>query len=295
MHLNKHHTTNILSLFHGHRFGFNGGEAINEVYGKDNYVELGERGVDTRLGKLNWSTDPRAKEYPWQSPYAYYTNSPIWQIDFKGMGDDKERASNPNDPNKKGGTQKFHEKKVETDRKNTPNAPKPPVTPAPTNTPTPPSTPTPTPPNNYQEQSISFHKAQPAYLMIEGIGAAGTFSVDGVVNVNQNTSGQWQATVGASGSTPAGSQGTVTFSGNAQVLVNGQVTSSAPLQQPTGASVYQTGTYPAGTTTLQLPTSGSVQIQVNVGYSIQIPEGRAVPLPSRTNVIVNIPTAPTTP
>jgi hypothetical protein len=80
------HTTNSLTAFSGYRFHFNGGEAINEVYGTDNYVDLGERGVDTRLGKLNWSIDPRAAEYPWQSPYAYYGNSPIWQLDYKGMG-----------------------------------------------------------------------------------------------------------------------------------------------------------------------------------------------------------------
>jgi hypothetical protein len=77
-----------LHAFSVYRFHFNGGEAINEVYGTDNYVDLGERGVDTRLGKLNWSIDPRAAEYPWQSPYAYYANSPIWQIDFKGEGKD---------------------------------------------------------------------------------------------------------------------------------------------------------------------------------------------------------------
>jgi hypothetical protein len=69
-----------------YRFSYNGGEAINEVYGKDNYVDLVERGVDTRLGRLNWSIDPLSKEYPWQSPYAYYANSPIWQIDYLGMG-----------------------------------------------------------------------------------------------------------------------------------------------------------------------------------------------------------------
>jgi hypothetical protein len=80
------HTTNLLHAFLAYRFHFNGGEAINEVYGNANYVDLGERGVDTRLGILNWTIDPRFKEYPWQSPYAYYANSPIWQIDYLGMG-----------------------------------------------------------------------------------------------------------------------------------------------------------------------------------------------------------------
>jgi hypothetical protein len=88
VHFATTHTTNSLTALSAYRFHFNGGEAINEVYGNDNYVDLGERGVDTRLGRLNWSIDPRAAEYPWQSPYAYYANSPIWQIDYLGMGDD---------------------------------------------------------------------------------------------------------------------------------------------------------------------------------------------------------------
>ncbi len=70
-----------------YRFGFNGGENINEISGKNTYVDLGERGIDVRLGRLNWRTDPKAAEYPWQSTYAYYMNSPIWQIDYKGEGD----------------------------------------------------------------------------------------------------------------------------------------------------------------------------------------------------------------
>jgi hypothetical protein len=80
------HTTIPLHAFLAYRFHFNGGEAINEVYGNANYVDLGERGVDTRLGILNWTIDPRFKEYPWQSPYAYYMNSPIAQKDFNGEG-----------------------------------------------------------------------------------------------------------------------------------------------------------------------------------------------------------------
>ena len=70
-----------------YRYGFNNGEKLNEVYGESNYVDLGERGIDTRLGRLNWSIDPRSSEYPWQSPYAYFGNSPIAQLDYNGEGD----------------------------------------------------------------------------------------------------------------------------------------------------------------------------------------------------------------
>jgi hypothetical protein len=69
-----------------YRYSFNGGEVIGEIYGDQNYIDLGERGVDSRLGRLNWSIDPKTAEYPWQSPYAYFGNSPICQIDYLGLG-----------------------------------------------------------------------------------------------------------------------------------------------------------------------------------------------------------------
>jgi hypothetical protein len=70
-----------------YRFGFNGKELDEEVSGEGNYVDLGARGVNTRLGRLNWSIDPRSAEYPWQSPHAYFGNSPIAQLDYNGEGD----------------------------------------------------------------------------------------------------------------------------------------------------------------------------------------------------------------
>ena len=76
-----------------YRFGYNGGEKIDEILGKNTYVDLGERGVDVRLARLGWKIDPRASEYAWQSPYAYYANSPIWMLDYKGMGEGDEKVA----------------------------------------------------------------------------------------------------------------------------------------------------------------------------------------------------------
>lgn len=69
----------------GYRFGFNGKEKDDEVVGAGNCIAYEERIYDPRLGRFN-STDPRQKEYAWQSTYAYYGNSPISTIDFLGMG-----------------------------------------------------------------------------------------------------------------------------------------------------------------------------------------------------------------
>ncbi len=68
-----------------YRFGFNGAEKIDEIYGDDNGYDLGARMYSSRLGKM-FSPDPREAEYAWQSTYAYYGNSPINQIDYTGEG-----------------------------------------------------------------------------------------------------------------------------------------------------------------------------------------------------------------
>jgi len=68
-----------------YRYGFNAAEKIDEYSGLGNTYDLGARIYNPRLGKM-FSPDPREKEYPWQTTYAYYANSPIWQIDYNGEG-----------------------------------------------------------------------------------------------------------------------------------------------------------------------------------------------------------------
>ena len=71
----------------GYRFGFNGKEKIDEIAGRSgSRLDLGARIYNPLLGRM-FSPDPREKEYPWQTTYAYYANSPIWKLDYKGEGD----------------------------------------------------------------------------------------------------------------------------------------------------------------------------------------------------------------
>ncbi len=65
-------------------FGFNGKENLNEVYSTTGgVVDLGERWLDTRLGRTPTSDD-MARMYPDQSPYAYVFNTPIQATDPDG-------------------------------------------------------------------------------------------------------------------------------------------------------------------------------------------------------------------
>jgi RHS repeat-associated protein len=69
-----------------YRYGFNGTEKDNELKGNGNHYDLGLRSFDTRIGRM-FSMDPRSREYPWQTTYAYHRNSPIKFIDYLGGGD----------------------------------------------------------------------------------------------------------------------------------------------------------------------------------------------------------------
>jgi RHS repeat-associated protein len=72
-----------------YRYGFNGKEKIDEMHGNsgDEY-DFGARIYDARLGRF-LSTDPRQREYAWQTPYAYCRNRPISTVDVNGEGDPK--------------------------------------------------------------------------------------------------------------------------------------------------------------------------------------------------------------
>lgn len=68
----------------GYRFGFNGKENTNEVFGDGNAVDFGARVYDARLGRW-FSTDPLFFNYPHLSPYIFVDSDPINSIDPNGM------------------------------------------------------------------------------------------------------------------------------------------------------------------------------------------------------------------
>ncbi|MBI1222589.1 MAG: hypothetical protein GC180_08305 [Bacteroidetes bacterium] len=66
-----------------YRYGFNGMEKDNERSGVGNTVSFKFRIHDTRLGRF-LSVDPIAREYPWNSTYAFAENTPVACIDLEG-------------------------------------------------------------------------------------------------------------------------------------------------------------------------------------------------------------------
>ena len=64
-----------------YKYGFNGQEKDNEVYGAGNLNTAEFWQYDTRLGR-RWNLDP--KPLPSISQYACFANSPIWMKDVKG-------------------------------------------------------------------------------------------------------------------------------------------------------------------------------------------------------------------
>jgi len=71
-----------------YRFSYNGKEKLDEIYGVGNCITYEARIYDSRLDRF-LSTDPKERQYAWQSSYAYFKNSPIQILDIKGMGGDE--------------------------------------------------------------------------------------------------------------------------------------------------------------------------------------------------------------
>ncbi len=65
-----------------YRFGFNGQEKDNEIYGEGKSYTAEFWQYDSRLGR-RWNLDPLGK--PWESSYATFADSPIMLIDQSGL------------------------------------------------------------------------------------------------------------------------------------------------------------------------------------------------------------------
>jgi RHS repeat-associated protein len=67
-----------------YRFGFQGQEVDNEVYGEGNALSFKYRVHDPRLGRF-LSVDPLAPTYPWNSTYAFSENCVIACVELEGL------------------------------------------------------------------------------------------------------------------------------------------------------------------------------------------------------------------
>lgn len=65
------------------RYGFNGKEKDDEINVSGGSYDFGNRLYDSRLGKW-WSIDKLSSKYPFQSPYSFALNNPIYFVDPDG-------------------------------------------------------------------------------------------------------------------------------------------------------------------------------------------------------------------
>ncbi len=70
----------------GARFGYNGKQKENELYGTANALDFGARIYDGRIAYF-LSVDPLMKKFASKTPYQYAANNPISNIDVEGKSD----------------------------------------------------------------------------------------------------------------------------------------------------------------------------------------------------------------
>ena len=86
-----------------YRYGFNGQEGQDELYGAGAATTAEYWMYDSRLGR-RWNIDPIT--YPWQSPYAAFNNNPVYFADplgLEGTGGNGDNTLTPGDYREDGG------------------------------------------------------------------------------------------------------------------------------------------------------------------------------------------------
>ncbi|AMO20670.2 RHS repeat-associated core domain-containing protein [Flavobacterium columnare] len=66
-----------------YRYGFQGQEKDDQIKGEGNSLNYTFRMHDPRVGRF-FAVDPLARDYPWNSPYAFSENDPINYVDLEG-------------------------------------------------------------------------------------------------------------------------------------------------------------------------------------------------------------------
>src|SRR5690554_6605099 len=82
---NSGHSSSDYFVSRNYRNSFQGQEHHDEIRGKGNYINYKYRGHDPRVGRLDWMIDPLAKDYPWNSPYAFSENNVIHAVELEGL------------------------------------------------------------------------------------------------------------------------------------------------------------------------------------------------------------------
>ena len=78
----------------GYRYGFNGQEKDDEIYGQGASYTAEFWQYDARLGR-RWNGEPMISEFPWMSYYACFANNPIWFTDPDGRDPINPRTGKP--------------------------------------------------------------------------------------------------------------------------------------------------------------------------------------------------------
>ena len=140
----------------------------------------------------------------------------------------------------------------------------------------------------YQLKEKSYQLNQPAYLLVEGVGALATFNIKGSLALSSGS----LLFVSAMGYTSAGKIGKAIFHATATVRVNGMDGAEVPLSRSSGAELWPAnGFTPIGTATLTLPPPSSadkVELIIKGGYIYEADEGRGVPIPPSGSKVIAI-------
>ena len=130
--------------------------------------------------------------------------------------------------------------------------------------------------NGYEQKNIPINRIKWSYVTSEGLGLGGTYEVFGEIRIREQSNNIWSAQIVAEANAQsAKGLGDVTFSANAFLYVDGSLRDSKPL---TGNGAKMNSSQikcNLGTGTFILPQNGTVEIELEVRYTVITPTGAA--------------------
>ena len=108
------------------------------------------------------------------------------------------------------------------------------------------------------------------FMAAENVGVNAMFNMIGHYSIVKGKDGRYYFNSSAAGTTPAKSQGDITFKGTASFMVDGKIVSKTSFVFGDGFNVkHPDGFSNLGGVRMQLPTSGTVVINLQFSYHIR--------------------------
>ena len=141
--------------------------------------------------------------------------------------------------------------------------------------------------NDYVEGLQKFNSFKPAYVLMENVGALGSYSVSGYFKITEDKDSAYTMPITAIGNTEANANnaGDVKIDGQVDIIMNDKVVHTEPLKQPIDPYIISQSSHMIGEASVRLPPQEQAidfEIELVTALSVSSPNSVATTRRSKT-------------